>query len=72
MEDHVLVRTIDVCDTRVNDLDASLKHQFLELFESVTGRVALQVALFVWHVVMRQSAWRDQRDVRELKVTDRE
>ena len=70
MEDHVLVRAVDIGDTRVYDLDTCLEHQFLELLEGVAGRVALQVALLVGHVVVGQSTWRDERDVRELEVAN--
>ena len=57
VEDHILVRPINIRHARVNDFYASLEHQFLELLERVTSRVGLQIAILVETVMMRQATW---------------
>lgn len=57
VKDDVLVGSVDVSHTRVDDLDAGLKHELLELLEGVAGRVRLEVALLFRDVVMRQATW---------------
>ena len=57
VQNHVFIGSIDVSDSRVNHLDASLEHQLFELLEGIACRVCFQVALFVWDVMVRDTAW---------------
>ena len=57
VKDHVLVRSVDISHTCVNNLNAGFKHKLLKLFEGIAGRVRLQVAFLVWNVVVRESTW---------------
>jgi hypothetical protein len=52
VQNDVFVRTIDIDHTGIEHTDATLEHQLLELFASVTGRVCLEIGLLLGDVVV--------------------
>ena len=70
MEHDVLVISIYIVHTGVNNVYTGFEHQFFEFFIRVASWVGFEIALFVLHLVVGQAAWGYQSDVTEVQVTD--